>query len=214
MLNIKSANNKLNSIATVNHSVIRYLISIYKNHIMKPILILLSFALISIKTNCQITKGNWLVSGTASFSSTKSESSTVSNTTRTYFQLQPNIGYFFIDKFAAGIKGLIQYQKTIFGSSPATKQTYYGIGPFVRYYFLPTERRVNVFSEGNYQHYISNPGSQNSNNYSVLAGTVIYLNTIVGIELTIGYYVTKYNEQNLTYKIIQAGLGLQIHLEK
>lgn len=177
------------------------------------LLVFISFILV-FNANCQISKGNWLVGGNASFSLSKTESSTVSNTSRIFFQVQPNVGYFFINKFAAGIKGLVQHQKVKFGSSPDTKQAFYAIGPFVRYYFLPMENQVNFFSEGSYQHNILKPGNQNTNNYTIDAGTVIYFNTIVGIEFTIGYSVTKYNESDLTYKIIQAGLGFQIHLER
>ena len=138
----------------------------------------------------------------------------VSNSNRSYFRTDPNLGYFFIDKFAAGIKGLVEHEKVGFGTSSPTKQTFYGIGPFARYYFLPTNKQVNVFAEGNYQHYISEPGSEKSNSYSVLAGTVVYFNSSVGLEFTAGYSITKNKASNLTYKIIQVGLGFQIHLEK
>lgn len=185
-----------------------------KHTVMKKISLSLSLFCFVLPSNAQITKGNWMVGGNASFSSTKTESQDVSTATRTYLQLQPNIGRFFSDKFAAGLKALIQHQKVKFGSSPEQKQTFYGIGPFVRYYFLPVDQQVNLFSEGNYQHYISNPGSQNSNNYSIAVGTVVYLNNSVGIELSLGYSVTNNNEDKVKNKAILAGLGLQIHLER
>jgi hypothetical protein len=148
-----------------------------------------------------------------SFSSTKTESTSVSPYTRTYFRVAPNIGYFFIDKFAAGIKGLVNHEKTGLGSA-SDKQTYYGIGPFARYYFLPIDRQINVFSEGNYQHYILNPGNEGSNSYNFLLGTVVFFNSSVGLELTAGYSLTNYTKSDLKYKIFQLGLGFQIHLEK
>lgn len=183
---------------------------------MKRISFLTIFiSVLSFNSNGQITKHNWLVGGNADFSSSKSESSSsVGNTSRIYFRVAPKIGYFIIDKFAAGVSGLINYEKVTFNASGQSKQSYYSIGPFARYYFLSFDKPVNLFSEISYYHLISNPGNQGSNNFSFAVGPVFYLNTIVGIEFTAGYSVTKNNDANLTYKIFQLGIGLQIHLEK
>lgn len=162
----------------------------------------------------QITKRNWMVGGNGTFSSTKSESSSVSNTTRTYLRIEPNVGYFFIDKLAAGIKGVIDYERVKFGSTSNSKQTYYSIGPFARYYFLPTDKQANVFSEADYYRSVLHPGDDASNGYSALLGTVIYFNSSVGLEFTAGYSITNYTKSDIKYKIFQLGLGFQIHLEK
>jgi len=175
----------------------------------------LVFLLFANKVNSQINKHNWLVGGNADFSSSKSESSSsTGNTSRIYFRIAPKIGYFIIDKFAAGVSGLINYEKVTFNASGQSKQSYYSIGPFARYYFLSVDKPVNILSEISYYHLISNPGNQGSSNFSFAVGPVFYLNTVVGIEFTAGYSITKNNDANLTYKIFQLGIGLQIHLEK
>jgi len=51
----------------------------------------------------QLTKGNWLVGGNASYSSTQSENAASTTTTnRKSLTAEPDIGYFFFDKFAVG----------------------------------------------------------------------------------------------------------------
>jgi hypothetical protein len=161
----------------------------------------------------QITKRNWMVGGNGTFSSTKTESSSINAGTRNYFRIAPNIGYFFIDKLASGIAGVVNHEKTSAGSI-SDKQTYYSVGPFIRYYFLPSENQINIFSEGNYQHFILNPGNESSNSYTFMLGAVVFFNSSVGLELTGGYSITNYDKSDIKYKIFQLGLGLQIHLEK
>jgi|AAFX01.1.fsa_nt_gi hypothetical protein len=180
---------------------------------MKEILLILIALKLSLSSFSQITKNNWLVGGNGSFSSTKSESSSISNTSRTYWRIEPNIGYFFLDKFAAGVSVLINHEKTSIGTM-SSKQTYYSIGPFARYYFLPADRQVNIFSEGSYQHLVLNPGNDGSNSYTLLLGTVVFFNNCVGLEFTTGYSITNNSKSDLKYRIIQVGLGLQVHLEK
>jgi len=142
---------------------------------MKKISILaLSILFINFKSNCQITKGNWLFGGNISFSSTKSSSDLGSNTVYA-IQASGNAGYFFIDKFAAGIKPniLVDHGKGIqnFASTSSS------FGPFLRYYFLPTDVRTNLFAEGSYAYGISSVGYGNtghSNIYSFAAGPVFF----------------------------------------
>lgn len=83
----------------------------------------------------------------------------------------------------------------------------------MRYYFLPSEKRLNVFTEGSYEHYLYKPGNAGSNNYTFLVGAETFFNSSAGIEFTAGYSITK-NSSEITYKTFQLGIGLQIHLEK
>lgn len=154
-----------------------------------------------------------MVGGSGTFSSTKTEASSISAGTRNYFQIAPSIGHFFFDKVATGIAGVINHEKTSIGSISA-KQTYYSVGPFVRYYFLSCENQINVFSEGNYQHLILNSGNESSNSYTLKLGTVVFFNSSVGLELTAGYSTTNNSKSDIRYKIFQLALGLQVHLEK
>lgn len=163
----------------------------------------------SFKADCQITKGNWLAGGSGSFNTQQGLISTVNVKSYT-INLSPDIGYFFADKFAGGLKPNIAYRETInYGSK--NKSTYLGIGPFVRYYFLPVENRVNILAEGAYQ-YATEFNGFIENDFSFSLGPVIYFNSSVGLEITLNY--DKINSQTTNVKTFSLGIGFQIHLEK
>ena len=181
-------------------------------------LLLICFLLLPIfnATNAQLTKGNWLVGGNGSFSSTKYNSTVTASYNQTYIQISPSIGYFIIDKLAVGLRPGYSYSKAETGTNNYA-QNVFNIGPFVRYYFLEPDKRVNILTEASYQHTISkvtdNP-SVPSNGFSFLAGPVIYFNPTVGLEFTIGYNTFRYGGESTSSNTILLGLGLQIHLEK
>jgi len=164
----------------------------------------------------QITKGNWLVGGNGSFSSAKYNSTAAASYKQTNVQISSSIGYFAIDKLAIGLKPSYTYAKSDIGTSGYALNTY-SIGPFVRYYFLEAEKRLNILTEASYQHTISkvtdNP-STSYNGFSVLAGPVIYFNPTVGLEFTVGYNTFRYGGESTSSNTILVGLGLQIHLER
>ncbi len=62
----------------------------------------------------QITKGNWLVGGNASFLFTNSNTGGI-NSKVNKIDIAPDIGYFFIDKFAAGVRLSYNRHYTKFG---------------------------------------------------------------------------------------------------
>lgn len=167
--------------------------------------------LFTVSANAQITKGNWMVGGDASFNNSKvinDENEIIGSGNG--IRIFPNIGYFLIDKFAIGINGNFNYGKT----SGASSNTSFGGGPFARYYFLKPEKRVNVFAEANYNYYTSysqGNATTNSSSYRFKAGPVIYFNSSVGLELTLNYSSEKFS---YTSKYFTVGFGFQIHLEK
>ena len=155
--------------------------------------------------NAQITKGNWMVGGTGSFTNTDVRDeigNEIGNSSQV--RLNPNIGYFFFDKFATGLIGQFIYGKAKNGPSNSD----YGIGPFARYYFLKSDNQINLFVDGSYVYY-----SSNGSFYNFKAGPVLYFNNSVGLELTFGYGSTKFTGD---YQLneFRVGLGFQIHLEK
>ena len=166
----------------------------------------------TLSTNAQITKGNCMVGGDANFNNSKiindqNEIIGSGNGVRIY----PNIGYFIIDKFAVGINGSFNYGKPSGGFSSIG----YGAGPFARYYFFKTDKRVNLFAEANYNYFNSKTqGFDNTNgsSYKFKSGPVIYFNSSVGLELSLNYNSEKFS--NFTSKYFTVGLGFQIHLEK
>lgn len=184
---------------------------------MKKI-IFISFSILFLiaKANSQITKGNWLVGGNASFSLIKN-----GVTKDNYLQLSPNIGYFMLDKFAAGIKlGFSTKKSDVYGSADFTKSTSFDFGPLVRYYFFPIDKQFNILVEGSYQHGIEKLKSNYTttdyfrNAFSFATGPVVYFNTSVGLEFLIGYTGLKYTTTETYHSNLQFAIGLQVHLEK
>lgn len=178
-------------------------------------LLLLFFSYLS---NGQITKGNWLVGGNINFSSLSAESEAgTKGTTSFAIQIAPDVGYFIANNFAAGLKitfGKQGYKAT--GTSIYSTYTDADFGPFIRYYFLPVDKQLNILLEGSYQHGFTK-GDYNrvsKNTFSFDIGPVVYFNTSVGLEFLIGYSTCKYVGFSGNNNTIQAGLGLHVHLEK
>lgn len=186
---------------------------------MKTIKLFISATILfTITVNSQITKGNWLVGGTGNLSSYESKyfNNNVEVTNKGFgANLSPNVGYFFADKFAAGTTISIGYTKPKGYDSSFS----YGFGPFVRYYFLKEEKQINLFAQAKYifgNTKTANNKSQ-SNGYGFKAGSVLFFNSSVGLEVSLDYdssTLKPNGSSNSTYNNIQIGLGFQIHLEK
>jgi len=175
----------------------------------KKLLFIITIAVFSTNVNCQITKGNWLVSGSLSFSRLQSSSEATLQFKQTNFQISPTIGYFLKDKFALGLRPSLSYgSNTIANSSTA-----FNVGPFARYYFLNSEKIFNLFCEGSYS-YGTISGGQKLNTYAFNAGPVLYFNSAVGLEFILGYSVSKVIGFKGNNTAMQAGIGFQFHLER
>lgn len=171
--------------------------------------------------NAQITKGNWMVGGSAYFGSSSAESSGngfSSSAKGSGLNISPNLGYFIKDKFVIGAIPSFDFSNP---EGDNNNSTSFGIGPFVRYYFLKPENKINLlaqlrygFSKG------SNQGGASSQNtgYGIKVGTVIYFNSSVGLEFALDYSYSKNKSNNSdsisTFKNLNLGIGFQIHLEK
>ena len=177
---------------------------------MKKFIVLLLLACIACNiTYCQITKGNWLVGGSANFSTIQYSSGASLHYKQTNFQISPTVGYFLKDKFAVGLRPSLSYGSNNLGNS----STVITIGPFVRYYFLKPETIFNLFTEGSYKYGTISRG-QRLNTFSFAAGPVLYFNSSVGLEFTIGYSTTKVVGFTGSNNEMLAGIGFQFHLEK
>ncbi len=162
--------------------------------------------------NAQITEGNWLVGGEASFNTTSIKDSNDNVFKSSNLSLRPNLGYFLEDKFAVGLEALLGYTKN---SSNNNTIFSYGGGPFVRYYFLETDKIINILSELNYNYFTGSDSSTSSNLYSIKAGPVIYFNSSVGLEILLKYeHVSQSGPMPLSSNSFQIGIGLQVHLER
>ncbi len=180
---------------------------------MKTIkLFLIATLLFSGITNAQITKGNWMVGGNAFFDNTNSKDSNGNETqSSTQVVIQPNIGYFIYDNFSTGLSTSLNYSKTKGNSS---SNSGFGVGPFVRYYFLKPEKIINVLIEANYYYGKDFNQPDFNTSYGFKAGPVIYFNSSVGLELLAKYEHTFYSSDSYSSNRFQIGLGLQINLEK
>lgn len=175
--------------------------------------------LFSVLGQAQITKGNWMVGGSGSFKSTKTE--TLSDGTKPYddrliLNISPNIGYFFYDKLAAGMKLSYTYDNLY-----SQNYHYFGTGPFIRYYFLKPDKLINLLLQAQYNYYGGggktedgrDTGKFHNNGYGFKTGPAIFFNSSVALELTLEYNSTRLNSTLLENEFM-IGIGFQIHLEK
>ncbi len=192
----------------------------------KIIMLALCMLLSGFAADAQITKGNWMMGGNVGFSATKERGAAKIN--RTLFDIQPGTGYFFADKLVAGLK---------LGYSNGTNRTIedntysegkvikYTFGPFARYYFLPTGNSFNILADAGYRYGIrrgrgGSPGTAtpwskyDTHTFTFSTGTVLFLNTCVGLELLLGYSTEKVVHYRGNNGSLLLNAGLQIHLEK
>lgn len=188
---------------------------------MKHLFLTILIGLFCFSAKSQITKSNWLVGGTSNFSSSKQNlpNSTDKNNSTT-FSILPNIGYFVVDKFAMGLGAGISFLQSK-SNDIKSNVTSYSIGPFARYYFLDTDKTTNLFIQGKFGYGISrfnnlgNPISKSKNlSYSLTGGPVVYFNSSVGLEFTVGWTYEKALEDKSSVSSAIVGIGFQIHLEK
>lgn len=184
----------------------------------------------------QTSKHSWIVGGTALFSS-KTSSTIVSDTgisalglRNAQIKFSPDVGYFFSDRFVAGIKILYSINKLKVlntSNNNLNKSIDYGVGPFMRYYFLPKTKKFNLFVDGSYQYGIekrkeviyvdgqpafSKLIKYTGHSFSIAAGPVINFHSSIGFEILIGYTTSKYTSFIENNKTLLAGMGLQVYL--
>jgi len=105
----------------------------------------------------QTQKGNMLVGGNIGFNSSSAKIKTESGSIKveskgpsiTNIYINPNIGYFFIDNLAGGLKlnvGLSSSKSRADGDKRSNATTEFNVGPFLRYYYNLNEKSA-VFGE-------------------------------------------------------------------
>lgn len=133
--------------------------------------------------SAQIYQGQWMVGGDAGFNSSKYGD--IDETQSTTFDLNPDVGYFFINNLAGGLRFSLNSIK--FEDEDEAESTY-SLAPFLRYYFLPAAQKVNVFGEASYGVGSTGQGDKESFNlYAFRAGPSIFLTPNVGLEITLVY---------------------------
>jgi len=219
---------------------------------METIVLFIPLFVFSLVLHAQLKKGQWMIGGTADFSHSHTFSSRLLgadyDSKSTAYRLAPGIGYFFMDRLCGGLRINIGNIKSTedqdgTGSNPfgskshtETKVSAWGISPFLRYYFLPISRKVNIFADAAYsrndektktrlQYWQNNPPSgppsasesfstidYTSNSFSIAAGPVIFINSKVSFELSLGYTHRTAKKQDLSSNGILFGTGFQVYL--
>ena len=170
---------------------------------MKNFLLLVSMAAV-VHGMAQTGKGSTLLGGSLSLQTTKANSQ---------FSLNPNVGYFIFDNFAAGAGLNMSFSKV--GDE---KRNSFGLGPFARYYFGKTTTKPFVVTEFNYN-FISttlpNTPKTKVNGFSYLLGLgfAAFLNDLVAVEGIAGYNYSDY-KNNSGASGFNLRLGFQIYFGK
>jgi hypothetical protein len=183
-----------------------------KTKTMKKVLIAAFLLVSSNAIFAQVNQGQWLVGGSADFNFGKQ-----GDTKTTMINVAPDAGYFFIDQLAGGLRLDFGYDKTKTKTSE-TSSTSFGLAPFVRYYFMPSGQKVNVFADGSYGFgsYKPKGGSSASiNYYAIKAGPAVFLTPNTALEFAV-YYKSYggdfYEVAGDRYNQFGLGIGFQIHL--
>lgn len=174
----------------------------------------------------QLSKGTWLLGGTANLSARRdSYSSSVINSTSDVLVIKilPSIGYFLADKFSVGFRpGYTKIKSETAGPGGGnTNENRLDFGPFTRYYFLNADKPFNLLTDIGYQYgtYWFTPTKGTRHNFSASAGIAAFFNTSVAIEMLVGYYYQREKIRDFFGSLdeqtgLQITIGFQFHLEK
>ena len=172
---------------------------------MKKLSIALLFLAFMGSLNAQILKNDWLLGGNVKFSSNK-----VSDIRTTMVEFSPNAGYFFINNFAGGLRADINSVKV--ESEDAISSTLFS--PFLRYYFLPSDSKVNIMLDGSFGVGSTSAAgdTKSQSGFGFLAGPAIFLNKHTALEFTLGYNSIKSEDDPDRSNTFTVGVGFQVHL--
>lgn len=168
---------------------------------------LLSFLLITtvLFSNAQISQNNWMVGG--SFAFTSSEAMDITTKTTLF---SPNIGYFFVDRFAGGIKGNLSALK-MEGEDVMSSSMF---GPYLRYYLLKNDKDFNLHFDGSYMFGATKAAGEtfNQNGYELAVTPMVFLNKHTALELRVSYGSVDTEGETEWTNTFGLGIGFQIHL--
>src|SRR5439155_7585212 len=106
--------------------------------------ILLFFLLHSFHAYAQLNKGQWLAGGSISFSYHSANGEKLYN-----LQASPGAGYFFADRFAAGLRTNLSTTTDKWVDGKERELSLF-LAPFFRFYCLPPERKINLLADASY----------------------------------------------------------------
>jgi len=203
---------------------------------IRYLILLIATLLFIPNAHSQLNKKMWLVGGAGSFKAYTQEYSvpdpSLGWSDFHYIEINATakIGYLIVDKFVVGLTPAFSYY---YGENKDVTQqtispTRFWFGPFARYYLLNKRKPFNIATEVVYQPGIQwrrkqVPSTGTLSNLTFSVGPEIFFNPTVGLEILLGYRVTKeylkyeggssssfsYNQNGL-----QLSVGIQIHLQK
>ena len=177
---------------------------------MKKMILLLLVIIVSNQVTAQIKKGQWLVGGNVNWTTSFN-----SYGDSTVIKIMPDVGYFFLDKLAGGLK--INHTIVITSHDSSNSQSYFGFSPFLRYYILPAANTINVFAEVAYGWggFNYNDFDVISHQWSVSVGAAFFLNRHVALEAAFNYSnTTEKFKINGNPKTLGLNFGFQVYLGK
>ncbi len=137
------------------------------------------------------------------------------------FYIDGRSGIFLIDKLAAGVQLGYGYIKEFYTLNTGERHQQYNrdisTGPFVRYYILGTEKKINFLVDGSYYHKWSKGGIHRSGSieksygYAFGAGPAFFLNPNISLETTLNY---EFKNEWRDSKKLQLKVGFQAHFAK
>lgn len=157
-------------------------------------------------TFSQVSKNQWLVGGMVGF-----ETARIDEDGYTDFDFSPNAGYFFANKFAGGLRLTFESVKVKDAGDAVSDLLF---APFLRYYFLPVDKKVNIFGDVSYGFgSISAEDKASKNEFAIQAGPSVFVTPNVGLEFTL-YYKSAGGDAFGDERMNRFGLnvGFQVHL--
>lgn len=177
---------------------------------MKSLILLCSLFVSTQCLNAQIKQGNWLAGMTGNFRMKLDENNYTS------WSLNPSVGLFILNRLAIGTS-----TNTYFYRSDGMNITTYGLGPYMRYYFFPSDKKINLFLQPSFSFSKTkydypetttpiqlNPFTQT---FTIAAGPSYFINEFIALEMTANH-VNVNREEGSDLKYIEMRIGLQVHL--
>lgn len=200
----------LNSIRNLNIRMCHNFASTSKQ-IMRTTILIVLFILGVTTTNAQLERGKYLFGLSGSYA-------TNYKTSYSYIELSPKAGYFLVNRLALGTS--LYFYHHDYGSS-VLKSTGYGVGPFARYYLLPSAK-FNLFVQPTFLYSKTielHPGtgiysgkrSYYQSRYSVALAPVYFINQYIALE-AIAEFEKKPKDPENIYSRFTIRLGIQVHL--
>ena len=200
----------------------------FKKYIMKSFFLATVICSISISAFGQLSKSTWLVGGTGSLYSYNEIYTfplAIGTAKYTSIDLSASVGYFFVNKFSAGIRPYLSIYKGSGSGGGSTNNLKLAVGPFARYYFLKEDKQFNLLVDAGYQVGINQEKNGDNpkgkfNTLSLTAGAEVFFNESIGLEFLIGYkhQIASYDNSPSAYisdrKGFQTSIGFNFHLEK